>query len=448
MSAALRQPGVAGHTGATPAALAAYESALSSVLAWRSGAGALLEQALAQAPGFVMAHVLQAYTLLCSRDRRRVQAARAVLHRAAGLGANGREASHLAAIASVLADNYEFARETLGELLEQEPCDALAVHAAHALDYLTGDAERMNSRVASLLPAWSPALPGYHAVLSMHAFGLVECGDSEGAERAARTALALNPLDARAHHVMAHVFEMTGRADEGLRWMHEHRACWAEDSSVATHCWWHLALFLIERGQVAAALAVYDERVRAGHSGAIADLIDASALLWRLQLRGHDAGARWEELCDAWEAHIDDAFCSFTDVHAMLAFVGARDWARARRLERSLAVSETLPTRHGRTTRQLGLPACRALMAFGHGDHSRAIGLLAGLPALAHRLGGSHAQRDVLHLTLLQAVERIRRPVRRPAQRINTRPFFGHGTAPGAGVPGGIPLAAPSASGG
>ena len=415
-------------TGATPAALAAYDSALAAVLAWRSGAGALLEQALAQAPGFVMAHVLQAYTLLCSRDRRRVQAARPVLHLAAGLAANEREAAHLAAIASVLADNYDFARETLGELLQQDPRDALAVHAAHALDYLTGDAERMNTRVASLLPAWSPTVPGYHAVLSMHAFGLVECGDSEGAERDARAALALNPQDARAHHVMAHVFEMTGRADEGLRWLHEHRTCWADHSAVATHCWWHLALFLIERGQAAAAFDVYDQRVRADRSGAIADLIDASALLWRLQLCGHDAGARWEELCDAWEPHIADGFCSFTDVHAMLAFVGARDWARARRLERALAVSETLPTRHGKTTRQLGLPACRALVAFGHGDHACAIGLLAGLPALAHRLGGSHAQRDVLHLTLLQAVERVRRPVRRSMARIHTVP------SPGAGV--------------
>jgi hypothetical protein len=35
--------------------------------------------------------------------------------------------------------------------------------------------------------------------------------------------------------------------------------------------------------------------------------------------------------------------------------------------------------------------------------------LLASLPALAHRIGGSHAQRDVLRLTLLQAVGHIRR---------------------------------------
>ncbi|MEO8121785.1 MAG: hypothetical protein ABI606_20985 [Rhodoferax sp.] len=47
--------------------------------------------------------------------------------------------------------------------------------------------------------------------------------------------------------------------------------------------------------------------------------------------------------------------------------------------------------------------------------------MLASLPALAHRFGGSHAQRDVLHLTLLQAVERIRRPARRP--RISSLPI-------------------------
>jgi hypothetical protein len=159
---------------------------------------------------------------------------------------------------------------------------------------------------------------------------------------------------------------------------------------------------------------LYDGHIRAGHSRDIADLIDAAALLWRVQLRGGDAGARWAELAAAWAPHIDDGFCSFTDLHAMLAFVGARDWDRAQRLEQTLAARQSLPTRHGETTRQLGLPACRALIAFGRGNDTLAITLLASLPALAHRLGGSHAQRDVLHLTLLRAVERVRRPARRP----------------------------------
>ena len=291
--------------------------------------------------------------------------------------------------------------------------DILALQVAHAFDYLTGDLARMNDRVAAVLPAWSRYLPGYHAVLAMHAFSLGECGEYERAEQEARAAVALDAFDARAHHVMAHVFEMTDRPDAGVRWMNEHVAYWGAGTVVGTHCWWHLALFHLALGQVDRALALYDRRIRAGHSTAIADLIDAAALLWRAELRGGKIGTRWGELAAAWAPHMDDGFCSFTDMHAMLAFVGARDWDRAQRLELALARGASLATRYGETTRQVGLPACRALIAFGRGNDTVAITLLASLPALAHRLGGSHAQRDVLNLTLLKAIGRIRRPARR-----------------------------------
>ena len=291
---------------------------------------------------------------------------------------------------------------------------------AHSFDYVTGDAAGMSARVASVLPAWSREMPGYNAVLSMHAFGLGECGDYERAEQAARAALALNPADARAHHAMAHVFEMSERPGEGLRWMREHMACWSGDTLASTHCWWHLALFHLARGDVDGALSLYDERVRAHRSAEIADLIDASALLWRMRLQGADIGPRWVELADAWDAHIDDRYCSFSDVHAMLAFVGAGHRARARRLERTLAARQSLPTRHGQSTRRLGLPACRALMAFDRGDDATAVRLLANLSPFAGALGGSHAQRDVLHLTLLHGIEHIRKPGRRVhGQRFN-----------------------------
>ena len=362
---------------------------------------------------FVMAHALQAYTLLTSRDPARVRSTRPMLARASSLPANEREQRHLQAIAATLADDYERAKHCFGELLRRYPRDALALQVAHSFDYATGDTASMHDRIAAVLPAWSRDLPGYHAVLAMHAFALEECGDYERAEEAARAALALDASDARAHHVMAHVFEMTERPDAGVRWMSEHIARWSIGTAVATHCWWHLALFHLAIGRLDHALGIYDRRIRAGRSGEVADLIDASALLWRAELLGASPGTRWDELAAAWAPHIDDGFCSFNDVHAMLAFVGARDWARAQRLDATLAERQSLDTRHAASTRQLGLPACRALVAFGHGDDALAIAQLAAVPALAHRLGGSHAQRDVLHLTLLKAVQRMRRPVRR-----------------------------------
>jgi hypothetical protein len=212
---------------------------------------------------------------------------------------------------------------------------------------------------------------------------------------------------------MAHVFEMTKRPDAGVRWMNEHIGSWAIGTVVATHCWWHLALFHLAQGQLDRALALYDGRIRASRSSEIADMIDATALLWRIRLRGGNTGSRWAELAATWAPHIEDGFCSFNDLHAMLAFVGAGDWDRAERLQRAVVRNASMPTRYGETTRLLGLAACRALMAFGRRKYLRAIALITRLRALAHRLGGSYAQRDVLHLTLLNAIERIRRPARR-----------------------------------
>ena len=424
-------------SGATPAALHSYERALALFQSWRDGVDEQLAPALREAPRFVMAHVLQAVLLVCNRDPRRVRSARPLVAYAAGLPANDMERLHLSALAAAIDDDYEGAKARLGELLRLQPRDALALQVAHALDYVTGDVARMQDRVAAVLPAWSADLPGYHAVLAMHGFSLEECGEYSRAEEAARAALALNPLDARAHHVMAHIFEMTARPDAGARWLDEHVASWGMDTAIVTHGHWHLALFHLAQGGPDRALGWYDRHVRRGQSGRIADLIDAAALLWRIRLQGGDAGPRWTELAEAWDPHIEDAFCSFNDLHAMLAFVGARDWERAQRLERVLAAAQSRPTRHGATTRLFGLNACRALVAFGRGDDTLAIALLAGLPAAAHRFGGSLAQRDVLVLTLQRAIERTRRPGRRAhgAMLPMTAPSRAHSGSPRATHP-------------
>ncbi len=183
----------------------------------------------------------------------------------------------------------------------------------------------------------------------------------------------------------------------------------------ATHLWWHWGLFHLARGEIPAALTVYDEHVRSSRSAEIADMIDAAALLWRIELLGGDTGERFTELAAAWEGHIEDGYCTFNDMHAMLALVGARDWRAAGRLENALHGSQSLSTHYGETTRLIGLPVGRALIAFGRGDYARATQALGLLPASAHRIGGSHAQRDLLYLTLLEAAQRLRRPARSAA---------------------------------
>ena len=412
-------------SGATPVALEAFEDALGAFQSWRSGVEGHLARALREAPAMVMAHVLRVYRFLSSRDPHRVDAAREVMRDIAGLPANARERMHFAAIAAVLADDYEAAKRSFGHLLDAEPRDVLALQMAHAFDYLTGDVAHLRGRAAAVLPAWTEALPGYHAVLSIHAFGLEESGDYVRAEQTAHRALALDPFDARAHHVLAHVFEMTDRPAEGIAWLRSHEAQWASGTVVATHCWWHMALFLLAQHRVDEAISLYDRQVRAEASEEVADMIDAAALLWRIELQDGKVGARWQELAACWAPHVGDGFCTFSDLHAMISFVGARDWSLANRLERDLARRAVKRSRHGLSTRLVGLAACRAVRAYGRGEYAVAVRLLADLPALAHRIGGSHAQRDVLTLTLP-----ARAPTPRSREEAQSRRGREHATPP------------------
>ena len=52
----------------------------------------------------------------------------------------------------------------------------------------------------------------------MIAFGQEECGDYASAEKTGKEALGMNRQDAWATHALAHVYEMTGQYDQGIRY--------------------------------------------------------------------------------------------------------------------------------------------------------------------------------------------------------------------------------------
>jgi hypothetical protein len=57
-------------------------------------------------------------------------------------------------------------------------------------------------------------------------------------------------------------------------------------------------------------------------------------------------------------------------------------------------------------TREVGHAATDAIQAFGDEQYDEVVSLIRGIRSTAHRFGGSHAQRDVLDLTLLEAAFR------------------------------------------
>jgi len=399
-------------SGASPRALEHFERALAEFQLARGDSLAHLRSAIGEAPGFAMARVFEAYLCLGGRDPAGAAQAARSLGKITMARLNSRERGHFAALAAAVAGEFEAASDLLGSLLREYPRDALALQVAHSFDYVRGDAHALRNRVEAVLPAWSAEIPGYHAVLSMFAFGLEECGDYGRAEEAALHALQLDPRNVRAHHAIVHVLEMQGRAQDGVRWMSARERHWADEGPMATHHWWHLALFQLEAEGEQRALETCDRHIGIG-ANAISDLIDASALLWRLHLRGMGLAGRWRVLAERWAPHAGDAYCAFSDLHAMMAFAGAERWDLARALLAAQARRVLQRGSNSEMTHLVGLPACRALLAFGRGDYHAAESLLSCLPPMAHRVGGSQVQRDVFELTRAAASRALARPATR-----------------------------------
>lgn len=387
--------------------LLAYDRALHEFQCFTGDPVSSVNTALAEQPGFVMGHMLLAYMYLLSTERAAVAVGRQALEQASRETATANEQGHLAAVEHLVHGRWRAAARVLEDVSLDHPHDALALQAGHLIDFYTGSARMLRDRIARALPQWSPGMPGHHALLGMHAFGLEETADYAAAERAGRQALELEPLNAWAHHAVAHVMEMQNRREEGIAWMCSREPHWSQQSAMAVHNSWHLALYHLGLDQIDEVLALFDKPIHGARSPLALDLVDASALLWRLQLRGVDVGERWQSVADSWLplAH-DGGHYAFNDAHAMMAFVGAQRDADAEALLAAQRTALVAPDDNAMFTREVGQPLCEALWAFGRADHARCVELLRPLLGQAHRFGGSHAQRDVIDLTLIEAARR------------------------------------------
>jgi len=385
-----------------------YEQALDLSAGYFMDPLAAIQDALDADPEFLMGHCLRAGLALMATDRAMLPLlvdSVGVLHRCVRC-ANDRERAHLAAAHAWLDGDFAGSIRRYGDILLEHPHDLLALQIAHLGDFFLGASSMLRDRIAQVLPLWSRDMPGYGHVLGMYAFGLEETGAYSRAEETGRRALEVNRRDPWAVHAVVHVTEMQGRAREGIEFLAAREPDWAPDNGFAFHNWWHLALLHLDLGEHSRVLELYDQRIRPGGSQVPLAMIDASAMLWRLQLRDIDIGSRWSELAEDWAPCVEHAYYAFNDVHAVMAFLGARRFDLAHRtiaaLERKAGERDT----NAMMSRDVGLPLARALLAYAEGHYGEAVDLLLPVRAIAHRFGGSHAQRDLIHLTLLEAALR------------------------------------------
>ncbi|MDX1431303.1 MAG: tetratricopeptide repeat protein [Gammaproteobacteria bacterium] len=391
-------------------AAAALNEAIGGFVGWKAAVMPGLKAAVEADPAFGFAHAVGGLVLHGARNAgyqpkiaKSLAAAKAAAPRS-----SERERLYTSALEASARGDIAGAVACYETILAAHPTDLLAERLCQMELFWMGEmawSEAVSARAAA---HWDESVPGYGLHLACRAFDLEETHRFDEAERLGRRAVELDPSDVWGTHAVAHVLIMQGRHDEGIDWLDALKDNWADANQMQLHLWWHRCLFHLERGELDEVLGIYDAWVRnralpllEAVPDLYIDLQNGASLLLRLELRGVDVGARWDELAAIALERLHDHTSPFTSAHYAVILAAAGRFEEAGTLLESMRTfahesDGTLAPRYA----VAAIPAAEAAIAHRRGEHRRVVELLLPARNMLWQMGGSHAQRDLFFLLL------------------------------------------------
>jgi tetratricopeptide (TPR) repeat protein len=425
MTAVLRDAYGQAVTTASRVAVDHYDRGVRALLGFGAGAIDDFRQALAADPEFVLAAAALAVSLYLDEQ---IPAARAAMEEATALGAarvdrlTARERRHSEALGLFVSGRSNDAIALMKAILAEHPRDMVLMQRLYYIYFWQGRSADMLALTESVRPALAD--DGY--TLGYHAFALEENRRFDEALPLAESAVSVNPRDAWAVHAIAHVLYERGDNRRGIEALPPRIHPCDHLGYFKHHLLWHLALLHLAEGDYERASRLFESVFGHIPLAIASDLQDSVALAWRLDLFGHPDPRRWEHLGAAARRRLEVPLLAFHDLHLGMALAAAGDWASAElQLER---LRQRSKKSRNPTLGEVVVPLMEGLHAFARGDYALSAARIEPVEPRIIEVGGSHAQREVFHDTLVAAALRGRqeRAVSLLERRLAKRPNPGH----------------------
>jgi tetratricopeptide (TPR) repeat protein len=392
-------------TSASAAAVEDYVAAVDLLLSAWPGTEARLDRALAADPDFALAHIARARLL---QLQARMPEAKAAAAHAQSLTdrVTPRERRHIEAVTLSINGPAGNALATVRAHAAEYPRDALPLSLALGVFGLLGFSGRRDHHEAqlALLEELAPHWGEDWWFLGYLGWAYIETGEvAKGTELVERS-LTGNLHNAHAAHQRVHGFFESGDANSGAGFIENWLPDYDRAGHLHCHLSWHLALFELARGNAERARANYLDNIRPSVAQAAPMLVlaDSSSFLWRWRFYDIEPALdqEWAEVAAHARRYFPQASLAFADIHAALAEAGTGDDDGLQsRISGLLSLA-----RDGRLPPGEVAPAlCAGVAALGRGDNTEAAQILERAIADLSRIGGSHAQREIVEDSLIIA---------------------------------------------
>ena len=389
-------------------AAAAYREGVDLMFSAWTGAAEAFEHAIALDPDFALAHISRARLHTFYQQGEVARAKAATARELAVRHGTPRERSHVETLAFAIEGRSDAAIAAVLNHLQEWPRDAVVLSlplGAFGLFAFSGMADHDQAR-QDLCERYASHYGDDWWFLSSYGWAMTENGAVSEGRAMTERGFAMRRHNAHAAHALLHAMFEDGSVDDADALVEDWSPSYDRNGILYGHIRWHQALGALERDDADKALAIYRDVLAPAINPAppLNVMSDCAGLLWRLSAYGHPAsGALWRDAQDYATRYFPKSGLPFADVHmALLAAATGDDSAldeRLRTIEQRLADGK-LPA--GPVVPQI----CRAVRAFADGDARGCVAHLEPMLDDVVRIGGSHAQREIIEDTFIVALIR------------------------------------------
>jgi tetratricopeptide (TPR) repeat protein len=298
--------------------------------------------------------------------------------------------------------DYSSAKFFFNEHLNKYPCDVIAIFMLHMLDFCCGNTTNLLNLIQRLDTEISHIHPLYGYYLAIKSFVVCESGQYRESLEIGLKSCRLIEDNIYAIHAVSHAYHEMGEHEKIIEFLNTNMPFWISNPGMQMHVYWHMALAELSLLSLDNARAAFHTFYSMKTSPDTEQDLDAVGFLWRYKLCFPDDGQYselWSQLADNWTGCIGASTSYFHDLHAALAFAAAD---KPFLIKKMIARSDGTGIPEG--AHIVGTMILQSIYHYSIGQYDECATLLSKTKKHWSKIGGSHAQRDLLCLTLQDAL--------------------------------------------
>jgi tetratricopeptide (TPR) repeat protein len=300
--------------------------------------------------------------------------------------------------------DYAAAKLTFNSYLDRYPCDVIVFFMLHMMDFCCGNTPDSLSLIHKLDLEIFDDHPLYGYYLGIKSFVMCESNNFQESLEIGLKSLRVMEENIYAIHAVSHAYHEMDKHEKIIKFLNENMIFWIDNPGMKMHVYWHIALAELSLSSIDHARTAFGTFYSMKTSLYTEQDLDAVGFLWRYKLCFPDDNRYqdlWSELADNWTGCIGASTSYFHDVHGALAFAAVN---KPFLIKKMIARSDGAGIYEG--SHLVGIEILQSIYYYSIGQYHECAMLLTKTRKYWAKIGGSNIQRNLLWLTLQDAMHR------------------------------------------